>query len=71
MKVIVTAVDVSILREDLRLGEHNPRPSRIYEARFDWTPGTRSEDYRNLRGYGATEEAAVADLLREKERVQP
>ena len=71
--VIVIPVDVSILREDLRLGDeagyHNPRPARIYEAWFDWAPGMRSEDFRFLRGFGATEEEAVAALHQEKEHV--
>ena len=74
-KVIILPVDIDILREDLPLGNeagyHNPRPAKIYEARFDWAPGLRSEDYRYLRGYGATEEEAVAVLYQEKEHVQP
>lgn len=79
-KVIVTQLNISILREDLpleggygtkeRSGYLNPRPSKIYEARFDWAPGLRSEDFRFLRGHGATEEEAVAVLHQEKERMQ-
>ena len=75
VKVIITQVNISILREDLRLGDeagyHNPHPARIYQARFDWAPGMQSEDFRFLRGYGATEEAAIAALYQEKERKQP
>ena len=74
-KVITAPVDISVLREDLPLrddvGFHNPCPARIYQARFDWAPGMRSEDFRFLRGYGATEEAAIAALYQEKERKQP
>lgn len=79
-KVIVAPVGISILREDLplesgygtkeRSGYLNPRPAKIYEARFDWAPGLRSEDFRFLRGYGATEEEAVAVLHQEKEHMQ-
>ena len=75
VKVIITQVNISILREDLRLGDeagyHNPCPARSYQARVDWAPGMRSEDFRFLRGFGATEEEAVAALHQEKERVQP
>lgn len=72
-KIIVRPVHIEITREDLPLDGtcRDPRESSIFEARFAWEAGLRSEDYRSFRGYGATEQEAVAVLFQERERQSP
>lgn len=74
-KVIVRPVNIGIMREDLPEKSepefNNPRLSSIFEARFYWEAGLRSEDYRSFRGYGVTEQEATVALFQERERQLP
>ena len=66
-KVILTPVDVEVSWEG-RDGTWVVRSwvVRSWEARYVWEEGMRSEDRRWLRGYGTTQEEAVASLLHDR-----
>jgi hypothetical protein len=52
-----------ILEENLDAGD-GWHDLLTWEARFFWEVGHRSEDWRFFRGRGASQEEAVAELLR-------